>query len=470
MQQFTPEMLERMLDSLILDVDSYKASQWLQYPALLSYLESYIEARGGKFTYAVVCGLQMYIKRYLSKRITLQDIDDAELFWQAHGEPFNREGWEYILHKYNGYLPVKILAVREGSVVPVSNAIVKVKSKDEKCVWLESYLETAILRAVWYPTTVATIARSIKQVIKGFMEKTCDNLDKLDFMLHDFGARGVSSKESAGIGGVGHQISFKGSDNVTGTLYSMYYYNSKTMTAFSIPASEHSTITSWLRPGERAAYQNMLRQFGGKFPLFAVVSDSYDLFAAAEIWASLKEDIIKCGSMVVIRPDSGDPAAVVTKLILLLDAKFGHTMNSKGFRVLNHVRIIQGDGIDEQSITDILTSIMGYGFSAENLAFGMGGALLQKLDRDTMKWAMKASAGIVDGEEIEIFKDPITDTGKRSKRGRQMLYQHIDTKEYQTALENQPLPDEWQPVLEEIFDTGVLLIEDEFETVRARAA
>jgi len=460
---FTPRMLERMLKNPILDVDSYKASQWCQYPALLEFLESYIESRGGKYKYVVFSGVQRFIKEYLSVPITQQDIDDAEIFWKIHGEPFNREGWEYIVREHKGYIPVKILSVREGTVVPVHNVLIKAKSTDKNCAWVESYIETAFLRAIWYPTTVATVSHSIKQVIKKYMLKTCDNLDNLPFMLHDFGARGASSKETAGIGGMAHLLNFKGSDNVTGVLYSMYYYNHPTMTAFSVPAAEHSTITTWLRKRERQAYANMLEQFGGKFPIISVVSDSYNIYDAVDIWGDFKDEIIKCGSMLVIRPDSGDAKSVVIKLLLKLDAKFGHTMNTKGYRVLNHVRILWGDGIDEESIIDILTAMMGYGFSAANIVFGMGGALLQKIDRDTQKFAMKASAAIIDGEEIDVYKEPVDDKGKQSKRGRQMLYDSINGP--YTARERTSDDPE---LLHEIWDTGILSFDDNFADMRFR--
>jgi nicotinamide phosphoribosyltransferase len=251
----------------------------------------------------------------------------------------------------------------------------------------------------------------------------------IDFKLHDFGSRGVSSTESAGIGGAAHLINFKGSDNIPGVLYANKYYDSD-MSAFSVPASEHSSITTWTKNGELDAYRNMIKQYGGKYPIFAVVSDSYDIFNAVEnIWGKeLKEEVINCGSTLVIRPDSGDPATVVAKIALLLETTFGYTTNDKGYKILNHVRILQGDGITTESIEDILAKLIGYNFSAENVLFGQGGALLQQLDRDTCKWAYKACAAKIDGEWVDVYKDPVTDTGKQSKRGKIQLFK--DTEGY----------------------------------------
>jgi nicotinamide phosphoribosyltransferase len=210
------------------------------------------------------------------------------------------------------------------------------------------------------------------------------------------------------------------------------------MAGFSIPAAEHSTITSWGKAHEIAAYDNMLEQFAKPGKIVAVVSDSYDLWnAIANIWGNaLKEKIIASGATVVIRPDSGDPVKVVKRCAEMLDESFGHTVNLEGYRVLNNVRIIQGDGINEDSIKAILAHVTGAGYSAENISFGMGGALLQHMNRDTLKFAMKASNVVIDGEDREVFKQPATDFAKSSKKGRQMLFECVNTPTYITRPQN----------------------------------
>jgi nicotinamide phosphoribosyltransferase len=201
------------------------------------------------------------------------------------------------------------------------------------------------------------------------------------------------------------------------------HYYQHPMAAFSIPAAEHSTITSWQRSGELAAYQNMLDKFAKPGAILAVVSDSYDLWEAIDhLWGDkLKQQIIDSGATVVIRPDSGDPVSVVSEVLQRLDQRFGSTINSKGYKVLNYVRVIQGDGINAQSLTAILKASQDLGFSASNIAFGMGGALLQQIDRDTQKFAIKCSEVTIDGQNISVYKDPATDPGKRSKQGRLAL-------------------------------------------------
>lgn len=413
-----------MFDNLLLDTDSYKASHAFQYPPGTERVFSYIESRGGRFDRTVFFGLQMYLKQYLSQRITRRMVDEAEAFWRAHGEPFFREGWDYIIDQHAGRLPVVIRAVREGTVIPTHNVLLTIENTDPRCFWLTSFLETALLRAIWYPTTVATLSWHAKQIIRDALVRSSEDPEgQLPFKLHDFGARGVSSKESAGIGGAAHLVNFMGSDTVTGVLYANRFYNAE-MSAFSIPAAEHSTITSWGRSREADAYANMINQFGKPGSLVAVVSDSYDIMnAAREIWGNqLKQLVMDSGATLVVRPDSGDPLTVPVDVVEALGERFGYTVNSKGFRVLpGCVRVIQGDGITVESLPRILGNLLDRGWSADNMAFGMGGGLLQMVNRDTQKFAMKCSAARINGEWVDVYKDPISDPGKKSKRGRLML-------------------------------------------------
>ena len=462
----------KLSHNILLNTDSYKVSMWKQYPVGTTGVYSYIESRGGRYDQTVFFGLQAFIKEYLLEPITQADIDIADELLTAHGEPFNRAGWQYILDKHNGYLPVVIRAVSEGTVVPVKNVLATIENTDPEAFWLTTWLETALLRAIWYPTTVATQSYTIKQVILNALEKTGDPT-LIDFKLHDFGARGVSSLESAGIGGASHLINFMGTDTITGVLYAREYYNAG-VAGFSIPAAEHSTITSWGRDGEVDAYRNMLNQFAKPGAIVAIVSDSYDIYNAVDkLWGEeLRQQVIDSGATVVIRPDSGDPDVVCRQLVQKLDAKFGSTVNSKGFKVLNNVRLIQGDGVNEHTIRCILGSFQVYGYSADNIAFGMGGALLQQLDRDTQRFAMKCSSVHVKGEWLDVQKDPITDPGKKSKAGRVTLWQ--SGSEWISAIDE---PIGWKDhavgpfveMLEEVYRDGRLVKEITFEQVRANS-
>lgn len=458
------------LNNLILNSDSYKTSHWVQYPSGSEYLSSYIEARKGDYD-VVFFGLQAFIKEYLSTPITHQDIDEAEKVVKAHGLTFNRAGWEHLIEKHNGYLPLRIQAVPEGSIVPVSNVVCQVINTDPEFYWLPSYIETALLRAIWYPSTVASVSRYCKEIIRQALEKSADNTESLPFRLHDFGARGASSQETVALGSLAHLVNFAGTDSMTALIAaSRWYQMSDDMPAFSIPAAEHSTMTAWGRDGETAAFHNMIEQFGGEDKAFSVVSDSYDLWNAIDnIWGdALKDDVKNMGGTLVIRPDSGEPTKVVREALERLAVKFGTTVNSKGYKVLpDYVRIIQGDGISSQSLSKIIDVIIKAGFSIENVTFGMGGGLLQQVNRDTMSWAMKSSAICIDGTWKDIYKDPITSRSKRSKKGRLALVQD-DSGQIKTIKE-QALGAPSDNLLRDVYVDGQLLIEDSLTIIRERA-
>ncbi len=458
-----------MYSNLILSADSYKASHYLQYPPQTTHVSSYIESRGGDYDRLVFFGLQAFLKEYLTKPLTQEHIEEAAEIITAHGLPFNRQGWEYIVQKHDGYLPLAIEAIPEGTVIPTHNVLVQVVNTDPQCFWLTSYIETALLRGIWYPTTVATLSWQIKQIITQALAKTADNLDSLPFKLHDFGARGASSYETSALGGAAHLVNFLGTDTLASLLAVRNYYH-EPMAGFSIPAAEHSTITSWGQERETEAYENMLKQFAGKEKLVAVVSDSYNLWhAIAEIWGNqLKEQVINNGGTIVIRPDSGNPVDVVCQTIEMLMEKFGYSVNSKGYRQLpDYLRVIQGDGICLNSIRLILEAMTQRGLSAENIAFGMGGGLLQKVNRDSLKFAMKASAVKVNNVWCDVFKAPVTDFGKTSKKGRLALIKNQQN-DYQT-VRIEELGNHTNQ-LRTVFKNGELLIDDSFENIRLRTA
>jgi len=468
----------RCLGNLLLNTDSYKASHWLQYPPGTDATFFYVESRGGIHDRTVFFGLQAILKEYLATAVTHADVDQARDVFAAHGEPFNEAGWRDIVDRHGGHLPIRIRAVPEGTVVPTHEALMTIESTDPKAFWVPSYLETMLLR-IWYPITVATISWHAKQTIRQFLERTSDDPEgQLPFKLHDFGARGVSSLESAALGGAAHLVNFMGTDTVSGLLLAKAHYH-EPMAGFSIPAAEHSTITSWGRDNEVEAYRNMLRQFARPGSIVAVVSDSYDIFhAIRQHWGTtLKQEVIDSGATVVIRPDSGDPVAVVHQCLDLLNEAFGHTVNGKGYKVLNHVRVIQGDGINPNSIRAILERITSAGYATDNLAFGMGGALLQRLDRDTQKFALKCSAARVDGEWIDVYKDPVTDKGKQSKRGRMTLLRHREYGGFRTvpvpasaaSLDDVERPAGYDDAMVTVWEDGRLLRDWTFAEIRARA-
>ncbi|HLM59573.1 MAG TPA: nicotinate phosphoribosyltransferase [Pyrinomonadaceae bacterium] len=456
----------------IIDTDSYKASHWLQYPPNTSRAFFYLESRGSDrdWTETVFFGLQYLLKNYFLAPFSQEMVEEAREVITAHGLPFNYDGWTNLIKKYNGKLPLRIRAVAEGSIVPLHNVLMTVETTDDEFAWVGSWFETQLLR-IWYAITVATQSWQIKRDVYKFLTETADDASaEIAFKVHDFGARGVSSQETAAIGGAAHLVNFSGSDTMAALLLHRKFYQSE-MAGFSIPAAEHSTITSWGRENEAEAYRNMLSNFAKPGALLAVVSDSWNIYNAVEhIWGEqLKQQIIDSGATVVIRPDSGEPVEVVSKVANILCEKFGCETNSKGYKVLKNVRIIQGDGVNQTSIKQILQRLKDERFSASNIAFGIGGSLLQKIDRDTLRFAYKCSAIVVDGAWRDVYKQPITDSGKNSKRGRLDLI--VKDGKYETVkLEEIDKTFAEHSVMRVVYENGELLIDESLDEIRRRAA
>jgi nicotinamide phosphoribosyltransferase len=454
-------------DNIIVLTDSYKVTHYPQYPMGTTRVFSFFESRGGRYGEVLPFGLQYLIKKYLvGQVVTEEKIAEAKELFAAHfgnSELFNEEGWRYILTKHGGRLPLEIRAVPEGMKVPVSNALVTVVNTDPNVPWLTNYVESLLVQ-LWYPTTVATQSHEMRKTILKYLKET-GTPELIDFKLHDFGFRGSTTVESAGIGGAAHLVNFKGTDTLQALLVARAFYGER-MAGFSIPAAEHSTITSWGRNMERDAYENMLRRYPKGF--VAVVSDSYDIFNACEnIWGGeLRDEVLSRDGVLVIRPDSGNPVEVVVKVLEILGNKFGYEINSKGYKVLNpKVRIIQGDGIDYKSVGEILEAMKLAKWSADNIAFGSGGGLLQKVDRDTLKFAFKCCAIEVNGVWMDVMKNPVTDPGKKSKAGRLALLWNGDS--YKTvAVENEAIKEN---LLIPVFRDGELLVEHTLADIRNNA-
>lgn len=458
--------MNKIFESIITDTDSYKFSQWLQYPEGTTHVSSYIESRGGEEE-TVFFGLQYILKEYLEKPITIDDVEFANSIITEHGLPFNYDGWMSIVKdKGYGYLPIEITAVPEGTVMAPHNVQLQITNTVPGFGWLVSYLETLILSGVWYPSTVATKSRKMKKIIQAAINKSGSGI--VDFKLHDFGSRGCSSRETAKVGGMAHLVNFKGTDTFIAIPAVMKYYNTTEVVGYSIPASEHSTITSWGKANEVNAFSNMIDKFSGENKIYACVSDSYDIMAACDTWGTtLKNKIIYSGGTLVVRPDSGDPLTVPVDVIKRLMYHFGYSFNEKGFKVLpSYVRVIQGDGLNEHTLPALINNILNAGLSIDNIAFGMGGGLLQAWNRDTLKYAMKASAiRINNGPWIGFSKDPITDHGKKSKEGRLALIKENGV--FKTVPETSDSL--FKNELKQVFFEGKLVNETTFNDVRARS-
>jgi nicotinamide phosphoribosyltransferase len=455
----------------ILATDSYKLSHAFAYPYGVKGMFSYIEARTNGHDTIVPFGLQMWLRKFMTQKITFAHIQEAEIFATRHGEPFARSAWEHIVKKYNGYFPVTIRAVPEGTPVPSGQVVVTIECIDPIVFWLSSYLETALQRAIWYPTTIASMDYDIKRDIKHFYEISGADMGMLPFALHDFGARGVSSSETAEIGGAAHMVNFMGSDNIEGIRAANYYYYDE-MAGFSVPATEHSVECSFGldEDGEYEYLNHVLVNLTKPGGTVSIVIDGRDTYRCVEMLCTqFKDRIITSGTKVVFRPDSGDMQEVVPRILRMQELAFGSVTNASGYKKINNVGILQGDGVDHMSIKSLLGKILSMGFSADNVVFGSGGALLQKVNRDTYKFAQKASAVLIDDTWVGIAKDPITDPGKRSKSGRLTLVRSKMNNEYMTVNIDRKLDYEFEDVMKTVYTTGCLHNLTTLAEVRKRA-
>ncbi|EHQ25149.1 nicotinate phosphoribosyltransferase [Mucilaginibacter paludis] len=466
-------------ENLVLLADAYKyAHHKLYYPGT-TQIYSYLESRGGLFNETIFFGLQYFLKEYLQgPAFTQQELDEADGFLKqvfGRDDVFDKSKFQYLLDTYNGHLPVKIKAVAEGTAVPTGNVLMTIENTDPQCYWLTNFLETLLMQ-VWYPCTVATLSNQIRKVITQYYQETATEGAEagIDFVLNDFGFRGVSSVESAKIGGAAHLVNFSGSDNLAGSGMAINYYNAQQVYGLSIPATEHSICTLLGRDGELEVFKHVLSTF--PTGTIACVSDSYNIFRACQdYWGKeLKETILNRQGTLVIRPDSGDPIMTLLKIFEILFAQFGFTTNAKGYKVLPpQLRVIQGDGVNYEAIKEVYAALKQNNISAENLVLGMGGALLQKVDRDTQTFAIKCSNATINGKEVNVEKSPtemdsqgnITESFKKSKSGRLKLIRINGS--FKTVNQNDypELGDELQTV----FENGELVNSISFEQVKANA-
>lgn len=448
------------MHNLLTLTDSYKVTHWKQYPEDARTIHSYLECRNHE-TYgsSVFFGLQYLLRRYLAGRVVTPDLMERarKRFLQHFGssECFNYEGWNHVAREHGGRLPLSIQAVPEGTEVPVGNVLMTIENTCPECRWVTNYVETLLVQ-LWYPMVVATNSWHLRRQLERHIERSGSG--PVEHMLHDFGCRGSTSMESAALGGAAHLVSFTGTDTLPALdLIDTYY--ALDCAGFSVPAAEHSTITAWGEDREEDAYRNMLEQFPTG-PV-SVVSDSYSLTGALEMWAGpLRDKVLERDGPLVVRPDSGDPLVQLPEVLRRLERGFGATVNPKGYRVLDpHVRVIQGDGVGRDSLGLMCHAVQEAGYSIDNLVFGSGGGLLQKFNRDTLGVALKCCAVTTGSGTRDCYK---TAPGKQSKRGRLKLVR------VGRGFETVPASDPRDNVLTPVFLNGVVTRHQNFDNIRKR--
>lgn len=410
----------------LLDTDTYKLGHPRMYPDGAKELRAYFTCRGpllAEDQRIVVYGLRYLFDTILSRRITQADIDEADAWLQQHG-PGNtpmewpRELWQAVVDDFDGYIPIKVRALREGSVIYPQVPVFEVVAKEIDGVgfqYLVTYLETALMR-LWSPMVTATKSAMVRAFLQEKFDATVEPEFHwlLDSRLHDFGSRGVSSAETAMVTGCAHLTSFDGTDTMTAGHLATRYNNGKHV-GTSVIATEHSVMTSWADELDAIKRAIEITPTGG---IVSVVADSYSYNNFLNTYLPMVAGIAQDkGVLFVIRPDSGDPVQAVLDGLRAADRAFGSDLNSLGYKVLRGAAVIQGDGIDIHKLFQIADAVQAAGYSAQCVAYGMGGGLLQKQNRDTLKVAIKLCA-IDFGDGLEPrMKKPSTDITKTSLPG-----------------------------------------------------
>lgn len=487
----------------LLTTDGYKQSHRQLYPAgttriLINWTNRSNRLLPGS-SHAVVFGLQAFAQEYLTEAwapfFAASEDEVAELFEQELRDYFgpNAIGSEHVraLHRL-GYLPLDIKALPEGTLAPIGVATLTIENTVDEFYWLPNYIETALSASIWHPGTVATIALEYRDLIEKWAAATGGAVAGIDFQAHDFSMRGQSSLGSATASGAGHLLSFLGTDSMpTFDWIRRYYPGENGLLGASVPATEHSVMCIRGEQGELETFNAILDEF--PTGIVSAVSDGYDLFKVLTdvlTEPALRARILGRDGKLVIRPDSGDPVDIVTGslfgdelaaagdrdrspeekgVVELLDEEFGHTVNEAGFKVLDsHVGVIYGDSITIDRATRIFERLAAKGYSSDNIVLGVGSFTYQYLTRDNLGSAVKATWALVDGEPVDIQKDPKTGGGKKSAKGRIALHRDASGEIVQT---DQATPEqEADSLLQTVWIDGAFTTLQSFADVRATLA
>lgn len=480
-------------------IDFYKADHRPQYPKGTQLVYSNFTPRSDRlFKWEDKCGKVVFFGLQGIIKAFLQDFWTKEFFRMPKrgvieyykkrmdtslGE--NAITMEHVeaLHDL-GYLPIRIRALREGTLVPIGVPMFTIINTHPDYFWLTNYLESILSNLIWGPCTSATIAYEYRRLLDKFAEKTGGSKDFVDFQAHDFSFRGLMGPDAAASVGAGHLTSFKGTDTVMAIDFMEDYYNidaTKEMIGGSVPATEHSVMCAG---GHEDEYGTLKRLICDLYPsgIISIVSDTWDFWKVLTYYANiLKGDIMRRDGKVVFRPDSGDPVDIICGTVVTPDSRysltpeekgavqclwdiFGGTVNEKGFKQLDpHVGLIYGDSITLDRAKKILERLEKMGFASDNIVFGVGSFTYQYNTRDTFGFAMKATWCMINNEGAAMFKDPVTDSGtKKSAKG--LLRVNSDlTLEQEVSIDQ-----EAGGLLLPVFQDGELISEQTLTEIRAR--
>jgi nicotinamide phosphoribosyltransferase len=418
-----------LIAPFLIQTDSYKAGHAQMYPDVQE-MTAYMECRGA-FGEAPDDRILFYGMRYLyetviTRKITMKDIEEADAWYAHHGVGesqfyYPRDLWLAVVNENDGNIPLQIKALPEGTVMYPHIPFIQITARG-KFARLVTWLETRLTH-IWSPIVTATKSRLVWDYLREKFKTSVD--DDMQWLLasrlHDFGYRGVSSEETAMTTGCAHLVTFNGSDTMSAGWLATQF-NDGNPVGESVLASEHSVMTSW--DTELEAVKHLIN-IAPEGAILSVVADSYDYDNFLQNILPLIAPLSNAKNILfVIRPDSGEPVIQVEKALFWGEKAFGSTVNSKGYKVLTGAAVLQGDGLDYGMLCRIADMVEHKRFSAQVVAYGMGGGLLQKQNRDTLRIATKLSRVVfADGRVEDRMKHPKSDMTKVSLPGALAVYE-----------------------------------------------
>lgn len=385
------------------------------------------------------------------------------------------------LHRL-GYLPIEIIALPEGTMVPVHIPMFGITNTHDDFAWLPQALESLISAEMWYPQITATVGKTYRDIVNKYYDLTCeDNIPRAK-ALGAFDFRGDMCVDAALKAGAGWCLSFLNTATVPAIPYLEKMFNcdcEKEPVAFGAVSTEHFVMCSnYAVDGDEITFLRKMLTELYPHTSFSCVLDSYDYWNVIDnILPQLHDEIMNHDGCMLMRGDSGDCVEVVTKTVFKLWEQFGGSVNSKGYKVLDpHVKAIYGDSITVQRCEEIFEILMKNGFACSNVALGVGSFsmhcieednMLKPFTRDTFSSCIKACYAEVDGACYPIFKDPKEGGFKKSQKGMCFVYRDEEGKlKYKDGYTSLDIPE--GNLLETVFKDGKLVKDYTLSEVRDR--